>query len=310
MAKFRATATVVWDFDSDLPQERALELAKQQIEGISPQLGLSDLRLVVRLDKLKEKIQKVRLGEFEIADVIPYITKEDTKREYEYDGVKHAVKMNSHRYFLFRECTKCVACGLQGTRMLLEHHPADKSPHFNLYGEEDGKLILMTKDHIHAKSCGGEDRHSNYQTMCILCNNLKGHANLTIDAIRELRLIYNENKNKVTKKKLHLLIEEAKARLARPWDDAKIKASLRRRKQRASAEAVVTACDINVWRSGNDLIAKSVYDQVDSSQKHVACIKKGTYLEPMLVISGKVMCKFSDQDVLVLSQQLVRQKEA
>jgi hypothetical protein len=308
--RYRANCVLCWDFDSTLSPERAAELTKQQIESLYPQLGLPDLRLLVRLDKLKEKIQKVRLGEFQMSDIIPYITKDDSKREYESDGVKYAVKMNSQRYFLFRECTKCIACGLQGTRILLEHHPADKSPHFNLYAEEDGKLILMTKDHIHAKSCGGEDRHSNYQTMCIICNNLKGHANLTIDSIRELRLIYNENKAKVTKKKLHLLIEEAKARMARPWDEAKLKASQRIRRMKASAEAVVTNCDLSVWRVGGDLVAKSVYEPITQGFKQLACIRKGTFLEPMLVMGGRVVCKFSDQELVSVPQQLVRQKDS
>jgi 5-methylcytosine-specific restriction endonuclease McrA len=296
MTKYRATATVVWDFESDKPQDQALEQAKAQIEALPPQQGMADLRMVVRLDKLKEKVQKVRLGEFEIADVMPYITKDDTKREYEYNGVKHAVKMNSHRYFLFRECMQCVACGLKGTKMLLEHHPADKSPHFNLYGEEDGKLILLTKDHILAKSCGGEDRHSNYQTMCIICNNLKGHANLTLDAIAELRQIYDENKNRVTKKKLHLLIEEAKTRLAKPWP--KIKTP---KKIKVSADAVHTACDLNVWRNGNDLVARPVYDPLDAAQEHIACIRKGVCLEPLIAIGSKLVCKLED-DVFTVNQ--------
>jgi 5-methylcytosine-specific restriction endonuclease McrA len=304
MTKYRATATVVWDFDSELPQEQALEHAKAQIEGLPPQQGMADLRTAVRLDKLKEKVQKVKLGEFEIADVMPYITKDDSKREYEYDGVKHAVKMNSHRYFLFRECMKCVACGLKGTKMLLEHHPADKSPHFNLYGVEDGKLILLTKDHIHAKSCGGEDRHSNYQTMCIVCNNLKGHANLTLDAIAELRTLYNENKASTTKKKLHLLIEEAKTRLSKPWPKPN-----QRKKVKASADAVFTACDLNIWKIGSELVGRPVYDLADSSHKHVGCIKKGVCLEPLISIGNKIMCKLEEEVVTFNQGYVVPRKQ-
>jgi hypothetical protein len=200
--KYRAIATVSWDFDTQLSQKEALEFADNHLGGFLKQDEFNDLRLVVRLDKLKEKVEKVKIGEFKIEDVIPFLTKEDEKREYFCDGVQYAVKMNSHRYFTFRECLKCVACGLPGTRVFLECHLSDKSPHFNFYGEEDEKLILLTKDHIHAKAFGGEDRHSNYQTMCLICNNLKGHSNLTLDGVRELRNVYNENKNKVTKKKI------------------------------------------------------------------------------------------------------------
>jgi 5-methylcytosine-specific restriction endonuclease McrA len=311
--RYRATATISWDFDTQLSHNEAQELANRHLGEFPNQDGINDLRLVVRLDKLKEKVEKVKLGEFPIEDVIPFISKEDSKREYEYEGVKHSVKMNSHRYFIFRECMNCVACGLLGTRMFLECHPADKSPHFNLYGEEEGKLILMTKDHIHAKSFGGEDRHSNYQTMCLVCNNLKGHSNLTLDGVRELRNVYNENKNKVTKKKLHLLIEETRAKLEQPWPSAKLTGTQRRKwlaKMKATADAVMTACDINLY-SGQDaeIYGKSVYDAVDNSHKHVGCIKKGTCLEPLVATKEKVMCKLFEHDVVVLHHSLVKAKE-
>lgn len=310
--RYRATATVVWDFDTQLPHNEALELANKHLGELPNQDGLNDLRLVVRLDKLKEKVEKVRLGEFKIEEVIPYITKEDIKREYEYQGAKHAVRMNSHRYFIFRECMTCVACGLVGTRMFLECHPADKSPHFNLYGEEDGKLILMTKDHIHAKAFGGEDRHSNYQTMCLVCNNLKGHSNLTLDGVRELRNVYNAYKNKVTKKKLHLLIEETRAKLEQPWPSAKMSGTqIRRRlaKIKATADAVIMACDVNLYRGTAELYGKSVYDAVEEGHKHVGCIKKGTCLEPLLATKDKVMCKLFEDDVVVLHHSLVKAKD-
>jgi hypothetical protein len=311
--RYRATATISWDFDTQLPHNEAQEFANKHLGEFPNQDGLNDLRLVVRLDKLKEKVEKVRLGEFTIEEVIPFITKEDSKREYEYEGAKHAVRMNSHRYFIFRECMTCVSCGLPGTRMFLECHPADKSPHFNLYGEEDGKLILMTKDHIHAKAFGGEDRHSNYQTMCLVCNNLKGHSNLTLEGVRELRNVYNENKNKVTKKKLHLLIEDTRVKLEQPWPSAKLSGTQRRKrlaKMKATADAVMTACDINLYSGQNiEIYGKSVYDAVDDVHKHVGCIKKGTCLEPLVATKEKVMCKLFDHDVVVLHHSLVKAKE-
>src|SRR5690606_1745333 len=104
----------------------------------------------------------------------------------------------------------------------------------NLYGEEDEKLILMTKDHIHARSCGGEDRHSNYQTMCLICNNLKSHSNLNLEGVSELRRIYNENKHTVTKKKLHCLIEETRNNLSKPWPRSS------KHKVKATADAIIT----------------------------------------------------------------------
>lgn len=310
MGRYRATATIVWDFDTELTHDKALEIAKKHLAEIPAQDGMADLRLVLRLDKLKDKIQKVRLGEFKAEEVIPFITKEDVRREYEINGVKHLVRMNSHRYFIFRECSKCVACGLEGKRIFLEHNPTDKSPHFNFYGEEDGKLVLMTKDHIHAKAFGGEDRHSNYQTMCIICNNLKGHANLTIDSVRELRRIYDENKGKVTKKKLHQLIEDAKNKLCQPWHTTKVSVNKRRKmlaQKKASADAVITSCDIKLFKTASEIYAKSVYDA--DEHDHYACIKKGVYLEPLAVHQGKIMCKLTDDEVFMIPQSLVKVKE-
>ena len=46
----------------------------------------------------------------------------------------------------------------------------------NLYAiDENGKEVLMTKDHILPKSKGGKDEIDNYQTMCIRCNEAKGN---------------------------------------------------------------------------------------------------------------------------------------
>jgi hypothetical protein len=140
----------------------------------------------------------IRLGEFKIEDVMPFIENSfefDPKREYEVNGVKYLVKMNSQRYFTFQKSMNCVSCGIAGTKFFLERFRSDESPHFNLYAEEDGELILMTKDHIVPKSLGGKDYVSNYQTMCSICNNLKGSSNLTPEEIKKIRDHYNQNKN-------------------------------------------------------------------------------------------------------------------
>jgi hypothetical protein len=258
------------------------------------------------------KVKLIKLGEFRIDEVIPFLTKENTKREYQCDGIKYLVRMNSHRYFTFRDCMSCVSCGLLGTRMFLECHPSDRNPHFNLYGEENGNLMLMTKDHIHAKAFGGEDRHSNYQTMCYLCNSLKGHAKLTLEGVRELRIIHNENKNKVTKKRLHLLIEESKLRLQQSWDVDKLSCNQRKNqfaKNKSTADVVVTTCDINLYSAKNaEMYGKSVFDSVENKHKHVGCIKKGTCLEPVVSSKEKIMCQLFN-DVVLLHHSLVKVKE-
>lgn len=314
--RYRAIATITWDFDTTVRSPKDVQdLAEKHLEQIPTLDGAGDLRMVIRVDKLKEKVEKVRVGEFKIDEIMPFITKDDVKKDYDCNGIVHSVKMNSHRYFVFRECMNCVCCGLKGTKMFLEYHPADKSPHFNLYGEEDDKLILMTKDHIQAKAFGGEDRHSNYQTMCLTCNNLKGHSNLTLDNLLVLRNVYNENKSKVTKNKLHLLIEDTRIKLAQPWPNNKVSGTQRRKKQaqqKASSDAVVTTCDIHVYKSEGEMYGRSVYDTqligLPGDHTKVGCIKKGVCLEPLLATKDKVMCKIQNE-VVMLHHSLVQTKD-
>jgi hypothetical protein len=91
----------------------------------------------------------------------------------EIDG--ELINMASDRYKLFFDNRKCVVCDLEGTMMAMEKEECDISYHFNLYGIVDGKEILITKDHIIPKSKGGKSCLSNYQTMCIRCNEKKGN---------------------------------------------------------------------------------------------------------------------------------------
>ena len=88
-----------------------------------------------------------------------------------------SVDLASSRYRMYKEKgVKCVHCGREGTVFILERSQVrDISPHFNLYAvEENGKLILMTRDHIVPKSRGGKDEMSNYQPLCTKCNCKKG----------------------------------------------------------------------------------------------------------------------------------------
>lgn len=77
---------------------------------------------------------------------------------------------------------KCSTCGIEGSFFALErdkkncHKNSVERYHLNLYGyDKDGNEILMTKDHIIPKSLGGENKVENYQTMCKLCNKMKGN---------------------------------------------------------------------------------------------------------------------------------------
>lgn len=209
MTRFKAIATVTWQFESDKSYKEALKYAKEQLDLVldsCPQgeefAGYSAHMNIVRL---KDKKKLVKIAEFGLEEVLPFISKSDNKKKYTVNGETYNVRMNSDRYFVFLKDIRCVACGLEGQTMMLELNPGDDVPHFNLYGEEHGRLVLMTKDHILARSKGGEDDLDNYQTMCCICNNLKGNYDLTLKQVLELRKLY-ANDDKIPRKELRDLI--------------------------------------------------------------------------------------------------------
>lgn len=268
MSRYKATATVTWEFDLTDQTGKPITLARKQLEALLP--PSSDFKLFIKVDKLRSKQHRIVLGKFAPEDVLPYITSEDVRRDYVVGDKVYPVKMNSHRYFVFRENRNCVSCGIEGTVILLEQHPNDKSPHFNLYAvDEDGKLVLMTKDHIHAKAFGGEDRHSNYQTMCSICNNLKGSANLSLSGIAELYQIYKENRKSLPRKKLAALIAENRTRLLVPRAVPKVE----------SSHQIYARSDVAIMEDENgQRVGMSVYDSTTSPMRHIACVRKGTPL--------------------------------
>lgn len=220
----------------------------------------------VKIDHLKltDKVSIITLGEFEPDEVLQYV--DVKKHDFQIKDKIYPVRMNSHRYFLFKASRRCVACGLEGTKMLLQKHENDNLAHFNLYAVERNALVLMTKDHIYAKSQGGEDRHTNYQTMCCICNNIKGSDPLTVEDIAELRKYYNENVTTTTKKKFNNLMAEAKKRVL------KRKSNLTRRPLQAVGHFAKQ--DINIVRDESGLCGVGVYSKTDAIC--IGCIPKGT----------------------------------
>lgn len=103
------------------------------------------------------------------------LKKSKQNAKVELDG--DLIKGNSQRYqtFFTKGC-KCVKCGIEGKYFAKEKRENEKSCHLNLYAiDENGKEVLMTKDHIIPKSKDGKDDISNYQTMCYKCNLEKGN---------------------------------------------------------------------------------------------------------------------------------------
>lgn len=102
---------------------------------------------------------------------------EKDKRNAKVDFDGDLIKGNSQRYqtFFTKGC-KCAVCGISGKYFVKERHLSDKAYHLNLYAiDNDGNEVLMTKDHILPRSKGGANNVSNYQTMCKICNELKGN---------------------------------------------------------------------------------------------------------------------------------------
>jgi hypothetical protein len=102
----------------------------------------------------------------------------------------------------------CVVpdCGLVGKFFAKEKsHERDGSYHLNLYAvREDGVEVLMTQDHIIAKSMGGANELQNLQTMCAPCNCKKGSGRnqstfKTMDLSHLLRTSYVPLKKNVVR---------------------------------------------------------------------------------------------------------------
>lgn len=134
-------------------------------------------------------------GEFAIDDVLPYVVEdkrcEGSRREYVIEGRTYVVKMWSDRYKVFKRSPHCAVCGIEGTRFFLQrakNEPETATAHFNLYADHPTLgLVLMTKDHIIPKKRGGRDFHSNFQTMCAICNGIKGHQDISNDEVLTIR---------------------------------------------------------------------------------------------------------------------------
>lgn len=213
--RYKCITTLTWHFDSGDGFDPSLEKVKATIDQLVPHPPFGDeyksFNIEVNLLDLGDAPKTpCHLKEFDPDYILSLIGKGRTKQDFEVDGTRIKVKLTSDRYRLFKKNRNCVSCGLQGTRMFLDANPCDSIPHFNLYGEEDGRLILMTKDHILPKSKGGKDALNNYATMCCICNNLKGNAEISPEQICMLREM-NRNPGKLGKPELHLEIERMKA---------------------------------------------------------------------------------------------------
>lgn len=210
---FKVVTTLTWQMESTEDYDACLNKARKQLNELiefSPnQAQFENYNVQLDLVKMRDRHKLKHLQRYEPKEIFDLVTLENVKKEFIVNGVSYKVRMNLDRYFLFIRNPNCSACGLIGQHMYLDIHSCDNSAHFNLYGEEDGKLILLTIDHYIPRSKGGQNHIENYQTMCSICNNLKGNASLSLDQIKHLRELL-KNTECLPKNKLKDLIQTTK----------------------------------------------------------------------------------------------------
>lgn len=102
------------------------------------------------------------------------------------------VNVFSLRLQTFVKSVECAFCGVKGEFFLLVQGEKDPKAHFNLYANDPlFGHIVMTHDHIVARSIGGHDNITNTQAACIICNNIKGKLNMPADEVKIRREAYN-----------------------------------------------------------------------------------------------------------------------
>lgn len=114
---------------------------------------------------------------FDWADTSIHEDTENNKKDF--DGLDAMSGLLGYKVFKHKG-TDCRTCEVKGEYFALEKTPGKgrskyNNWHFNLYGKDKfGREVMLTKDHIKAKSNGGSDDLENLQPMCMTCNTKKG----------------------------------------------------------------------------------------------------------------------------------------
>ena len=301
--KYEIETKIKWKYNSKKNKEQVQQQVFDEMAKIFSDLNYNNFDLVVSIKEKSTSSELVKIKEFTWNQIKHEIYKSKNNFSFSHKGKKLYVKMNNQRFFLFRENNKCVCCGLEGNTIVCEKNLNDVTPHLNLYAVKNDKYILLTKDHINPKCVGGKDKHSNYQTMCSLCNNLKGHSYLSIKNLKKIRNIYDRHKNG-NKKKLHDLIDKAKAKLSHKpniteYQSAEYIKSL-------SGDAVKTRCDLSIYFDGNRYFGLSIYDTPSRRNKYIGNIRRNIYLEPLFTYKNFVECQICKSLVVNINKSLLK----
>jgi 5-methylcytosine-specific restriction endonuclease McrA len=209
MPKFKTKITLsAIEIDAASP-DAAKRKVNKMLKAFAKSTSLTfDVNINIRPINKSNKV--VCIAELDPSEVLPFVGIGLPKKEYRIKNKSYEVRMGSPRYVLFAQNPQCVVCGLQGTKVRLELPPDTITPHFNLYAIENSNYILMTKDHKIPVSKGGTNAFDNFQTMCSICNGLKGADFLTHEQISHLRKIYNEKYKDVTSSVMHKILTAEK----------------------------------------------------------------------------------------------------
>jgi hypothetical protein len=101
-----------------------------------------------------------------------------------------------------------------------------------------------------------------------------------------LRIFFDENKDDMTKKQLHICLEKYKLRLR--TKEKKVRRKIKK-------NSVILNCDLACFLDKKGSIyGRHIYEKI--FDKRVGCMKKGTFLEPILEYRNEVICSLSDKN--------------
>lgn len=129
--------------------------------------------------------RRTQVCKFSLEEVLPKIGGDFTFSALDQT---FTISLTSERLMLFQQSQVCACCQLPATHFWAEALP---KPHLNLYGMENGKEILFTKDHIIPQVLGGTTNADNLQVLCTVCNGLKGASIISLSDLYVFRQILN-----------------------------------------------------------------------------------------------------------------------
>lgn len=297
-------AVVKWRSRSNLPKEEIERLATDTLLRALSSAEIPRFDIRVSSAHSREDYRVIR--EMSWIDSVDRIYRSKNSLPVKDRNKSYQAKMNPQRFFLFRENRFCVCCGVEGDKLLVEIRDADKSPHLNLYANGMDGLTLMTRDHVQPKSLGGCDHLSNYQTMCSVCNSLKGHSNIRLSELKRLRKFYDAHRGK-PKQDLHHLVESERHRISVPWSFGPHQSQAHIRGIEATRHKTLT--DLSVYRSPNGtMTARAVCSKPEACGAYIGNIRRGMVFGALFSYRREVECQVGTSAVLIPKSLLKRVK--